>query len=275
MDPPVVHCNQLLVAILNDQRDFELAHDQHWYRIPCDKAEKWIGGRWPPQWLAFYQTKVFGPQSHSVVWYAEVRGLRRVRRCELFPDQQRTWKSQRYYYQLLLDPLQRRSDPILSRRYRRIVFIPTTCEKFHSASEINDLFDDSPLEDRLWLEFKRLKIAAERQEFIGLDNEHAALDFAIYCAGGKIAVETDGDTWHANPQKAAEDNLRDNALEVGGWSLLRFTTAQIMDRLNEYCIPKIVDKINALGGVDEGGQVPRRIELPDQLGLRQRGLFDD
>jgi very-short-patch-repair endonuclease len=87
-------------------------------------------------------------------------------------------------------------------------------------------------------------------------------------------VETDGDTWHANPVKAAEDNVRDNALEVHGWSLLRFTTAQIVERLNEYCIPKIVEKINALGGADEGGQIARRVELPDGARMIQKGLFD-
>jgi hypothetical protein len=36
------------------------------------------------------------------------------------------------------------------------------------ALEINDLYDESPLEDRLWAEFKRLQISAERHRHGGL-----------------------------------------------------------------------------------------------------------
>ena len=58
------------------------------------------------------------------------------------------------YYQVVIGPLQRLPEPIVSLRWRRIVFIPTTWEKFVTAMEINDLYDDSPLEDRLWSVFK-------------------------------------------------------------------------------------------------------------------------
>jgi very-short-patch-repair endonuclease len=266
--------DQLLVAILNDVSDFELARDEHWYRIPCDKAEKWLGDRWPPRWLAFYQTKHFGAESHTVTWYAAVQGIRRAQRRELLPHEARNYKSQRWYFKLSLGPLQRCAQPILSRRYRRIVFIKTTWDKFTRAAEINDLFDDSPLEDRLWAQFKKLKISVERQEFVKLDADEAALDFAIYCCSGKIDVETDGDTWHANPQRAGHDNLRDNALVGKGWSILRFNTAQIVEQMEDYCLPQIVDQIKKFGGIDENGNAPRRIELPNQLGLFQKGLFD-
>ena len=75
--------------------------------------------------------------------------IREVCRWELFPDEPEDSKSQRRYYKLELSPLSRLEQPILSRRLRRITFIPTTWEKFTSASEINDLWDESPLEDRL------------------------------------------------------------------------------------------------------------------------------
>ena len=144
---------------------------------------------------------------------------------------------------------------------------------FTGALEINDLFDESPLEDRLWAVFKQWRILAERQEFLVIESQYYALDFAIYCARGKIDVETDGDTWHANPEKAAIDNRRDNALKMLGWLVLRFTTRQVMDELMEYCLPTVVTTINTLDGVDEGGVLPRRINLLG--GLTQKGLFDD
>jgi hypothetical protein len=31
---------ELLLAIINNQPDFNLAHDHHWYRIPVSSVEK-------------------------------------------------------------------------------------------------------------------------------------------------------------------------------------------------------------------------------------------
>lgn len=267
---------EVLVAILNNLLDFAVARDQHWYRIPVGSAHKWLKGRWPPRWLAFYQTKVFGSEAFAVNYYARVLDVRQVRRWQLFPDQPHDEKGRRRYYQLILEPLRRLPKPILSRRWRRIVFIPTTWQKFSSAVEINDLYDESPLEDYLWAELKRLQISAERQEFVPVKNRSYALDFAIYCTSGKMDVETDGDTWHADPERIPLDNLRDNDLETTGWRVLRFNTTHIREKMAEYCLPTIVENINRLDGVDEKERlVPRQINLDSPDGAYQLGLFDD
>lgn len=164
--------------------------------------------------------------------------------------------------------------PIYGRRFRRIVFIPTTWTKFTAALEINDLFDGSPLEDRLWAHLSGLAIRGERQAFLVIQSQYYALDFAFYCAGGKIDVETDGDTWHANPVKAEQDNRRDNALTTLGWRVLRFSTPHIMEHLADYCLPTVVNTVNSLGGLDAGGPLPRRIDIQEQGRMIQRGLFD-
>lgn len=260
---------EVLVAIVNNHPDFAIARDQHWYRIPLSIAERRLKKRWPPRWLAFYQTKVFGHEAHAVNYYAQVIDVREVYRWQLFPESSADKKRNRRYYQLSLQPLQQLPKPILSRRFRKIVFISTTWHKLIDAAEINDLYDESPLEDRLWAEFKRLQIAAERQEFIEAKQHSYALDFAIYCAQGKIDVETDGDSWHANPQRAAEDNVRDNNIKTAGWRVLRFTGVQIREQMKAYCLPTIVENVNRLGGVDEGKVVPRIIGSP------QLTLFDD
>ncbi len=57
---------EVLVAILNNRLDFNLAYEQHWYRIPVNNAKKLLKDRWPPQWLALYQTKAFGQEAHAV-----------------------------------------------------------------------------------------------------------------------------------------------------------------------------------------------------------------
>jgi very-short-patch-repair endonuclease len=266
---------EVLVAILNNLLDFAVARDQHWYRIPTSSVHKWLKGRWPPECLAFYQTKVFGSEACAVNYYARVLDVRQVYRWQLFPDQPHDEKGRQRYYQLILEPLRRLPRPILSRYRRRIVFIPTTWDKFSSAVEINDLYDESPLEDQLWAELKRLEVSAERQEFVQLKERSYALDFAIYCTSGKIDVETDGDTWHANTERIPLDNLRDNDLETAGWRVLRFNTSQICERMAEYCLPTIVENVNKLDGVDEGRLVSRQINLDAPDGAYQLGLFDD
>src|SRR6266436_1009843 len=69
---------QLLVSILNSSRDLELARNNHWYRIPVSSVEKWLARRWPPQWLAFYQTKVCGAEAFAINYNARVLKIRQA-----------------------------------------------------------------------------------------------------------------------------------------------------------------------------------------------------
>jgi very-short-patch-repair endonuclease len=266
--------NQVLVAIINNKKDFSIANCQHWYRIPVTSVEKWLKNRWPPDWMAFYLTKVFGEEAWAIIYYARVLRIEKLRRSFLFPNESINPKSNRLYYRIFMEPLRRLPQPIYSRRLRRIVFIPTTWEKFINASEINDLFDDSPLEDRLWAEFKRLKILAERQEFVKVGKNHYALDFAVYCESGKIDVEADGDFYHTNRKDVARDKLRDNDLKTEGWRVLRFNTSQVRESVSEYCISTVAKNINKLGGIKEGKFINRKIQL-DSSAPKQLNLFDE
>jgi very-short-patch-repair endonuclease len=219
----------ILISIINSQEDFRILCEQSWYRIPVSSVEKWLKHRWPPQWIAFYQTKVFKEKAYSVHHYAKVRNIREVHRRDLFPDEPPNPKQNKTYYQLLLEPLQTLPQPIV---------------------EINDLYDESPLEDRLWAEFKRLRIHAERQELVKVNDVNYFLDFAVYCTAGNLDVEADGDTWHVGKEKARADNLRDNALKTAGWQILRFNTQQIKEQTTDYCVSTVVKNINRLGGLN-------------------------
>lgn len=264
----------VLVAIMNEELDFNIARDHHWYRIPVISVEKWLTKCWPPKWLAFYQTKAFDKKAHSVYYYTKIREIRKAYRWQILPDRPEPKKRNKLYYQLFFEPLKELSKPIYSRRWRRIIFIPTTKQKLMNASEINDLYDGSSLEDKLWAELKRLKIQAERQEYVEADGENYFLDFAIYCDKGKIDIETDGDKWHHNPEVAPKDNIRNNALESEGWGVLRFTKHQVNEKMASYCIPKIVKKIEDLGGVNEDKHFVRRVDLKESGSTFQYGLFD-
>ena len=194
---------EALVAILRTHQDFAIAREQRWYRIPVESAQRILRNRWPPEWLAFYQTKAFGGQAYAVNYACKINGIDTMTRSELFPDDPVDERSERAYYRISFDHLIPLPAPIPSRRLRRIVFIPTTLAKLQTATEINDLFDDSPLENEVWTALKERTIPAERQEPVWVDGRRYYLDFAIYCAKGSLDVETDGDTWHIGAEKSA------------------------------------------------------------------------
>ena len=56
-EKPMPADGEVLLAIMNSPLDFSIAQDRHWYRVPVSSAKKWLKGRWPPQWLVFYQTQ--------------------------------------------------------------------------------------------------------------------------------------------------------------------------------------------------------------------------
>lgn len=259
-----------LVAILKDPSDLVILQEKGWYRIPVVSAPR----RWPPRWLAFYQPKNFGEDAYRIQYFGQVKGIRRARRKEIFPNEIASARSDREYYLLDLEKLEEREVPIPSLRPRRLVFIPTTWEKFERAGQINDLFDDSPLEDQLWSELKRLSIEAERQWRVGFGNIFYNLDFALFCKQGRIDVETDGDTWHLNSEQAALDNARDIALQNSGWIVHRFNTRQIRENFQTECLRKIEAGINHFGGLSSDGIVPRVFYTRGDRSVQQLNLFD-
>jgi len=265
---------EVLVAIMNNLRDFDIAREQHWYRIPVRSAKRRLKERWPPRWLAFYQTKVFGQERWAINHYASVRRIRTVKRRDLLPQESDHLRADELYHKIEIGLLGRLPQTIVSARWRRIVFIPTTWDKFISAMEINDLYDESPLEDGLWVQFRRVEIAAERQFFVRVKTRRYALDFAIFCDQGQIDVETDGDTWHADPARIPLDNRRDNDLTGLGWSVLRFNGHQVRDTSREYCVPAVMTTINRLGGLTTEGIIPRTYDPDHPEAPRQLALFE-
>jgi very-short-patch-repair endonuclease len=248
------------VALLKAKLDFAVLQEQGWYRIPVASAPK----RWPPRWIAFYQPKEFGEEAFRIHHYGEVNSIRVVPRRELFPNEIESSLSERLYYKIGFHRIETLDKPILSLRPRRLVFVPTTWEKFILAEQINDLFDDSPLEDLLWRHLKRLQIQAERQWALIAPGQRFYLDFAIFCAAGAVDVETDGDTWHASLRQIEVDNIRQNAIASKGWHILRFNSMQIHEKMDAYCLPQIEEMITSLGGLSDDGLVSRKFYPQDQ-----------
>lgn len=261
----------VLVAILKEKSDWALLKEQGRYRIPLKSVPK----PWPPRWLAFYQPKCFGEDAYRIRFYGEVTSIRRLTRSDIFPNEIFSEKSDYEYYILNLKQLEELACPIPSRRPRRIVFIPTTWEKFEKATQINDLFNASPLEDHMWSELNRVSIEAERQWAVQVNKKYYYLDFAIFCKNGQIDVETDGDAWHLGREQAPKDNARDNALQISGWKVLRYNTQQIRENFQSGCLREIEGGINSLGGLTSDGIVPRNFYAKGENSIQQLNLFEE
>jgi len=182
-----------LVGIVTRRKDWELVRSRHWYRIPVRTAPEGLD---KVRYLAFYQTRVFGEEKWAVNWYAQVKDITRATRRELLPDEPGHPRAGAEYYKVELGELTRLPQPIPSRRWRRIVFIPTSLERLMHAQEVNDLFKVSPIEEKLYFTLKDVGLPAERQFFVREEGSGYMLDMAVFCRDGNLDIECDGDTYH-------------------------------------------------------------------------------
>lgn len=141
---------RVLVVIVNNCRDWELVQREGWYRIPLARAPRQMAA----DYLAFYQTAVFGDEKWAVNYYAPVRRYCVATRRELLPDETDHPRANERYFKVELGPVRPLPRPIPSRRLRRITFIPTTLERLLNAEEINDLWLSRTTEEHLWAAFR-------------------------------------------------------------------------------------------------------------------------
>lgn len=233
----------VLVGIVTRKKDWAILKEEGWYRIPVKSAPVQLERI---RYLAFYQTKVFDAEKWAVNYYARVKEIKTVRRIELLPDEPNHPRAQEWYYRIAIYELRRLPHPIPSRRWRRIIFIPTTLERLLRAKEINELYHTSPIEEKLYRALERAGLAPERQFYVGKGGY--LLDLAVFCKMGKIDVECDGARYHSGRKKAEQDRQRDNYLTALDWRVLRFSGREINRNLNG-CLRIIERVVEKLGGV--------------------------
>lgn len=262
----------VLIAYLPSAEDLKILYKKRWYRIPVDTKlvpsmikEKKI------KLIAFYQPRAFEDDAFAVRFYGKVRDIDVVSRKELFPNEPGNEKFDKQYYKIKIDKLYRLPQPIKSLRHRRILFITTTFGRFKKAKEINDLFYESPLEEILWRRFKLNKLYAERQFLETVKNKNFILDFAVFCKERKIDIETDGDRYHTKKEEVHKDKQRDNMLESQGWSVLRYTTDDLINHPDE-SLAQVKETINRYGGVEDPTDSTRHNFYPKDY--EQDTLFD-
>jgi hypothetical protein len=235
---------RVLVAVMNDPRDLEIARDEGWYRIPLKRAPRRVGA----DYLAFYQTKAFGDEKWAVNYYALTRRYRLVTRAELLPEEADHPRAEEPYYKVEIGPLQHLPRPIPSKRLRRITFIPTTLERLLRAEEINDLWDRGSREDRLWEAFKREGIEAERQYEVVEGTVGHLVDFAIFCQEGQVAVICEGEPARVSVRVIRERQVSDYDPAALGWTVLRFDEQQL-SRDVPGCLVAVREAVSRCGGL--------------------------
>jgi hypothetical protein len=216
----------VLVAILKDKRDLEIARVLGWYRIPLRSAPKTVA----VDTLAFYQTAKFGTEKWAINYIAPVRGHELVTRAELLRTQPDHPRAGEMYYKVQIGPLERLARPVPSRAWRRITFLYTTGERLLAATELNDLIVQSEERERLWKALYERGLAAERQYQRG----SGEVDLALLCALGNLGVlfEPDG----ADPRAVKER---------GDWRYLTVPAGAEADLV----VAQIVDEVERLGGL--------------------------
>ncbi|MCG2701246.1 endonuclease domain-containing protein [Candidatus Parcubacteria bacterium] len=233
-----------LVGIVPRKELWPIIQKEKWYHIPVKSAPENISFI---KYLAFYFPECFIEKyRHKIIYYAEVLDINTVKRTQLFPKEPEHERAQENYYQLRLGQINKLPQIIPCKRM--IIHVPTNRQKLFTSKEINDLWDISPLEEKMHQALKKQRIAAERQLYVKKDNKRYFLDFAIFCHNGKIDVECDGEEYHSLPDALAKDKERNNQLVNLGWQVLRFSGQNITHNIKN-CIAIVEKTIDNLGGL--------------------------
>lgn len=143
--------DRVLVAYVPKPADFERMQREGWYRIPARHMPKGLYA----EVIAFYFGRTFGPQKWAIHYYARNEGHELTTRRDLLPDQPDHPRADDLYFKVQLGPLQQLDRPIISMRWRRILFLHTTWDRFRDATEIADLtVDGGAYVDRLYATLK-------------------------------------------------------------------------------------------------------------------------
>ncbi|MEI2689575.1 MAG: hypothetical protein V9H69_07605, partial [Anaerolineae bacterium] len=143
------------------------------------------------EYLAFYQTSAFGDEGCAVNYYAPVRRFHLLTRAELLPDEAGHPPGGDRYYKIELGPLQPLPRPVPSPRPA-----PHRLHPYHAAAsagrgEINDLWQRDDPQERLWLALREAGLLVEYRYQVSQPAGEVAVDFALFCRDGRIAVLCD------------------------------------------------------------------------------------
>lgn len=152
----------ILVAVMPNTRDMEIARVLGWYRIPLRSAPKVVD----VDYLAFYQTSVFSPDEMGTITYvAQVKGHELTTRGELLRNEADHTRANEEYYKISIGPLVKLPQAIEASTWKRLTFMYTTGEYLLAARKLQDLVVHSEDRSLLWRSLR------ERLEIDPIDNK--------------------------------------------------------------------------------------------------------
>jgi len=147
MIPGLQPYSLILIAVLPNPRDLDIARLLGWYRIPLRSAPKVVD----VDYLAFYQTGAFPPPDGGRINYlARVNGHELTTRGELFREDCPQERVNEEYFKIQIGGLEALNSPIESGHWKRLTFLYTTGEYLQNAKTISDLVVHSEERATLW-----------------------------------------------------------------------------------------------------------------------------
>lgn len=262
----------IVIGVLKHGRDLQIAVHDNWYRIPVKSAPTIVRDN-KIKYLALYQGKRFKDSPSQIQWYGEVKKISVHKRIELLPEENYNPNANENYYKIELAEMTKLQEPIRAIRPRRINFIVTAFDRFIKAQELNEVFLESYIEEKVWDALKSEGIDAERQYEIYYREKKKQrffhLDFGLFCKDRNIDLECNGDEYHhENKEDIKRDKSRDRILTKKGWAISRLTRDEINTKLAD-CIRELKEMIDKFGGLQDkfNPSIYRYISESNQLRL--------
>ena len=179
----------VLVGVMEQPRDFEIAQKQGWYRIREGQAKKALNFTY----VAFFFGRKFKKEKSAIRYYARITGHELATRAELLPDDCPPKKANQRYYKLQIRDIRPKDPPILNDNLR-FAFIYTTWDRFINATMLKDLYSrDDYLVDRVFyaLEEKdKLKPSRRWQLENPMQYPSGGAQVRVLCEKGEVVAST-------------------------------------------------------------------------------------
>lgn len=127
--------DRVLIGVVKRVKDFEIARQERWYRIPAGQLPRGLNA----EYIAFFLSgKAFKEGGGSVAYFARITGLELARRRDLLPDETR--RPDDIYFKVQFRQLIQKDPPVRNLPARSISFIRTTWDRFIDAEYVSDLY---------------------------------------------------------------------------------------------------------------------------------------
>ncbi len=206
----------VLVAVVNNERDLDLARDQHWYRIPVERAPRQIAA----EYLALYQTSTFGAQGQRINYFAPILRYHLLTRADLLPDEPDHPRAGDQYFKIELGDLQPLPKPVPSAHQSRITFIYTTLERLLQASDVSDLWLRAAARQKLYAAIHERGLAVECWYPVDMGDRPEA-DLALFGPGGRLNIYIDEPRWEDLDESRPVYRVGADSCHIDALALLR------------------------------------------------------